>query len=64
MMNEIYLALGSAFFGSLIITIYSRLNGNGTNARLARLEERLFYLEKEIEEIKELIKRQCKMGVI
>ena len=58
---EIYIALGSAFFGGLVMAAYTRLSGNGTSARLARLEERLIYLEKELNEIKEILRRECKV---
>ena len=64
MMNEIYIALGSAFFGSFMMAVYARISANGTSSKLARLEERIIFLEKEIEELKEILRRECKLGVV
>ena len=63
MMNDVYLALGGALFGSIVMGLYNKLMGNGVNAKLARLEERIFFLEKEIEDLKDLIKERCKIEV-
>lgn len=66
-MNEILLFIGGAFLGNAITMAYRKLsNGySSTDVRLAAIETKINAIEKEIEEIKNIVNEIClkKVGV-
>ena len=56
-LSYIYIAVGSAFLGSMITGIYNKLNGNGKQAELVRLSTKLEKLEQDVTNIKELLNK-------
>ena len=58
-LSYVYIAVGSAFFGSTLVGAYGKLTSNG-RVEIAKLEVRLNKLEDEIRQIKFLLNEVLK----